>query len=331
MGLDVSKANRSRLVGLALDRGLAEAGWKLASVSADGIADTVFHPGLNRNLADGRGMRMSFVDDSFQASIRGLAHARVEELRAQGKIVFDAPKLRMMSEPTESVALGKTTYFNGVVTNDFCLKDFSPEGGNRTDGTSIAFPGGIIPPLQRSLMSNHVGAAALGVDGNGVMMFCIAGAASAVSASKISPAAAGSCDVEDFAGRSDFIEAVSTALTRELREEVGIVADAHVETRILGFIRDLERGGKPEFVGIARVAAGWEQCREELSVDEKNFTDGHISIDCRKLGQEGTCMWFEANRDKLAYATRTTFMAFSVEMSREGSSLPEWLGLERWY
>ncbi len=330
MGLNVSSSRRERLIGLELDESLVNAGWSLESVDLDGIPDTVENAVLNAHLLAGGALPFVRSQNVFTPTIPRLVEARIEELRGAGKIVFDSPKIRIDVEPTATSRISMTSYFNGLVTNDLCLRDFDMPDGRRLDGTEIAFPSGIIPPLDQSVLSNHVGSAALAIDEAGVLMFCRASSASAVGASRLAPSASGSCDVEDFNGKTNVVDAITSCLTRELREE-GALDDVHVECRIVGFLRTLERGGKPEFIGLMKVHGRWSEVVGSLSDDERRFTDGHIFVDCAALGKDGLVAWISQNSSRLSYAAKTPLRALLNVMDQEDSDIADWLGLSSWH
>jgi 8-oxo-dGTP pyrophosphatase MutT (NUDIX family) len=78
--------------------------------------------------------------------------------------------------------------------------------------------------------------------------------ASAIEGGKIASTGAGSCEASDFADGGQLAAAAARAALRELVEETGIPADMVENLRPISFIRNLERGGKPEFVFAADIA-----------------------------------------------------------------------------
>jgi 8-oxo-dGTP pyrophosphatase MutT (NUDIX family) len=69
-------------------------------------------------------------------------------------------------------------------------------------------------------------------------------------------------------------------MERELREETGIRPDEITATRVTGFARWLERGAKPEFLGITELSASARDLerRRQLASDERIYTGGTITI-----------------------------------------------------
>ncbi len=79
-------------------------------------------------------------------------------------------------------------------------------------------------------------------------------------------------------------------MERELREETGIRRDEIRATRITGFARWLERGAKPEFLGVTELSATAKDLEERrhLASDERLYTGGTLTlpVDLPRLSQE---------------------------------------------
>ena len=80
-------------------------------------------------------------------------------------------------------------------------------------------------------------------------------------------------------------------MERELREETGIRQDEIRHTRVIGFARWLERGAKPEFLGITELSAksaDLAERRRHLASDERLYTGGTLTmpVDLPQLGRE---------------------------------------------
>lgn len=77
---------------------------------------------------------------------------------------------------------------------------------------------------------------------------------------KLMPSGSGSLDYSDFKKGEDFRQMIVRGAERELMQEASFEKklkdknwNAHLETHILSFYRDLERGGKPEFCCLTRI------------------------------------------------------------------------------
>ncbi len=330
MGGSLSGADRSRLSGLTLEPRLASAGWKMAFLSEEiDEPDTIYHEGLNASLADGVPLPFVMSVRPFEPDDGWMVDRRVGQLRAEGKKIFDSPKIRMASDPLPGhpVALEPTSYFKGLVTNEFCLRAYQACDGVSVDGTERAFPLSTIPRLARSRMSNHIGATSLAFDDDGCLCLCTAGSAAAVAAGKVTSSAAGSIDMEDIAGAASLTQAVADAITRELMEETGLPAGTPVETRVIAFARHLERGGKPEFIGVSKVAGRWADHGNRIGDAERAFTDDHIILDLASMGIDGMNVWMTGNAGRTSYALKSAWEFLCQEHARQNSVLPGWIGI----
>src|SRR5690606_28384422 len=120
-----------------------------------------------------------------------------------------------------------------------------------------------IPDIKGSNMANHVGISTLAVTRDGQLLVWNQDGRAQHSRNQLAPTGSGSCDWKDFeatrgAGEGNtLMQVVLRAMERELREESSLqgVADARITSRVLGYFRWMNRGGKPEFVGISRVDA----------------------------------------------------------------------------
>ena len=74
-----------------------------------------------------------------------------------------------------------------------------------------------------------------------------------VGSNKYVVSASGSVDYKDSKSSKNLGEIIINAMNRELCEECNIQKNNILNTRIIGFGRLLDRGGKPEFFGITHL------------------------------------------------------------------------------
>jgi 8-oxo-dGTP pyrophosphatase MutT (NUDIX family) len=330
MGGSLSGVDRSRLSSLTIEPRLAAAGWKMAFLSEEiDEPDTIYHEGLNASLSDGAPMPFVMSVRPFEPDDAWMLDRRVSQMRAEGRNIFDSIKIRMASDPAagHAVALEPTSYFNGLVTNEFCLREYQACDGLSVDGTERAFPLSMVPKLSRSRMSNHIGATSLAFDDDGRLCLCVTGSAAAVAAGKITSSAAGSIDMADIAGASSLTQAVADAITRELVEETGLDKAVAVESRIIAFVRHLERGGKPEFIAVSRIRGRWADVGNSIDDAERPFTEGHVVLDAAALGLDGVGRWLAEQSGHTSYALRSAWEFLFHAHARQNSALPGWVGI----
>ena len=124
---------------------------------------------------------------------------------------------------------------------------------------------GIILDLQQSHCSNHLGVSVLAFTSDGYMVVTVQTSESAQSPNLYTPSGSGSADLKDF--RKNPKTFIISATERELMEECGLIDDAKqrksslVRTHLVGFARNLNRGGKPEFFGVSFIDVPFRSLR----------------------------------------------------------------------
>ncbi len=318
----LSEPDRSKLSGLTLEPKLASAGWKMAFVGDDDDPDTIYHEGLNSSLADGAPMPFVMSVRPFEPDDAWMLDKRVVQMRTDGCAVFDNAKIRMATDPTAGhpVALEPTSYFNGLVSNEFCLREYQACDGVAVDGTERAFPASMIPRLVRSRMSNHIGVTSLAFDDEGRLLLRVSAPAAAVSAGNVTSSATGSIDLKDLAISTSLTEVAASTISRELEAAAGTPGSA--ETRVIAFLRHLERGGKPEFIAISRIRCRWA---DAMNNDRECGAGNRIVLDLASMGFDGMNAWMSTNAHRTSYALKSAWEFFVQERSRKNSAIPGWI------
>ena len=191
-----------------------------------------------------------------------------------GENFFNEDKLCMTSEMfkdkknTWNVRVCKGNYYNHYLSNaifNYCLDD-------KNNGMKIWPPINAmtyeIPKLEDSMLSNHIGVSSLLISSDGRTVLLVQNAKAAHNKNKIVPTCSGSVDYADRPGHDNLRDVIIAAAERELLEETTLdvnklPADIKVETKIIGFYRDLSRGGKPEFCCVTEV----DEVREALVIN----------------------------------------------------------------
>lgn len=104
-------------------------------------------------------------------------------------------------------------------------------------------------------MSDHIGISTLAVTTDGYVIILHQNDKALTSTDRLTPSGSGSVDFSDLRPDSDFRETLKAAAERELREETNLPAGRIGHTEVIGFYRDLGRGGKPEFCCLTRLNA----------------------------------------------------------------------------
>ena len=183
------------------------------------------------------------------------------EMHKEGNF-FNEKKLCMTSEikPAQNggweVFVCKGEYYNSYVTNSV----FNRTLKEKTTGVEI-YPiynaqNYIIPLLHDSKLSNHIGVSSLITSNDGTSYMIRQNTKAVENSGKIVPTGSGSVDYQDAKGCQYLQQVIIKAAERELFEETTFNAELlrnKVTTKIIGFYRDLSRGGKPEFCCVTEV------------------------------------------------------------------------------
>lgn len=165
---------------------------------------------------------------------------------------YNEKKLCMASEIEEYgngdyvVALNEGNYYNSFLTNNiFCMKLSNQNGVDIMPPLNI--DNSKIRSLNNSCMSNHIGVSTIAVTSDGYAVIMRHNNKSAIDTNMLMPTASGSVDYADLIENEDFRKTIIRAVEREFCEETMLKRELILNTKIIGFYRDLSRGGKPEF------------------------------------------------------------------------------------
>lgn len=135
-----------------------------------------------------------------------------------------------------------------------------------------------IKSLGESDFSDHIGVSTLLYTSDGfIFIFRQAGSA-CYNANYYMPTGSGSIDYTDFKEDEDLRKMVVRAAERELSEESSLkemlgggLFEKLLHTRVIGYYRDMERGGKPEFCCVSQISMTKEEVTEYIRTNEKEI------------------------------------------------------------
>jgi hypothetical protein len=200
-----------------------------------------------------------FAPDQRAQALRPLTN----QLFAKNAHLFDSKKVRLKSDLTlESLQLNKpvrvqpTNYELSLCTNEMASQEiWSLRTGQRAfDGVSLMAHDGVLYDFSDSPCSNHIGVSTLAITLDACVVVPLQPEQSAYNGNLLVPSGSGSADWADFTQTGKTLQQLLTlAAERELIEECGLqgVSDLQMATRIIGFARLVNRGGKPEFFGVS--------------------------------------------------------------------------------
>lgn len=273
------------------------------------------------------------VDDApYQLPKALKASARyVLPVRNHGRLVFNGQVVGMRgdplppgSSPAPPVRLHIARFFDAQCSNEMCTlrithretaEEFDPRHALLTDAA------GHLKTLAESTLADCVGISTIAVTSDGALVTVRQTRRNIASALLLAPSGSGSLDPRDLAdgGSGILQDIVRRAMERELCEETGIRPDEIRRTRVTGFARWLERGAKPEFLGLTELSATAADLagRRPSASDELLYTGGTflVTMDIAALGRE-----LAAGKDLLSAPSMP-------ERLKEDGSLPLLLAL----
>lgn len=232
-----------------------------------------------------RTLPFTYVEDRapLMPEFREVAPFVLRGLFQAGKAIFDGPILGLASDITppadkepEPVLLRRVGYFDGLCTNELGSSVLRSRRQRRVvlDGPRLVMDSeGRLRPLADSWCANGIGISTVAFTTDGRLLVVTQSRRNVPSGNRLAPSGSGSAEPKDLAGASSLGDVVIAAMEREMREECGLRDEIDVETRVLGWGRWLERGARPEFFGVSRLACSSDQLRilpaERLYVAEQ--------------------------------------------------------------
>jgi hypothetical protein len=218
--------------------------------------------------------------------LKGFREAALIHARAGGGLLYNERKIRLstdleglLDKTGSSVKIQQTSYFDFICSNGltrFLVAQRDTEPGRATDmftylRNSVT---GRTVSLASSVLSNHLGGGTLAITRSGKLLASKQGRLSLVATGLLAPTGSGSFDWADQRGVDTLSALVVRGLERELLEECDYQPGDLCGTRVLGFARDLRRGGKPDFYAMTLVEGEPSVGRTEVG-----FIDQHEAFD----------------------------------------------------
>lgn len=222
---------------------------------------------INRLLQGNEPIRASLCTDKEKRVLKYIKNYREillpflngkwHEMKNKNGSFYNERKLCMASEFGECgnewrVRVCKGCYYNSYLTNVIYTKKLSHQSGwGMTPPANIAnYP---VRRLEKSDMSDHIGISTLAVTADGHVIILHQNDKALTSTDRLTPSGSGSIDFRDYRPNADFRETLKAAAERELCEETNLPAGQIGRTTVIGFYRDLGRGGKPEFCCLTHL------------------------------------------------------------------------------
>ncbi len=209
---------------------------------------------------------------------------------------FNDKKIRLRTDLTSTnnkskspIQLQKTDYYSGICTNEMTGKEVKRKENNDLvetiyDGYSFFCNNNTLLKLEDSnnKCSNHIGVSTLAISMDKKIVISKQSGRTIVYRNKLVPTGSGSADYRDFKSKQNkfnFKTTLIKAMNRELLEETSLKKEKglEVKTKLIGYARLLDRGGKPDFFGVSFLNVNFEKIK--VSGVEKLYIDIHKEIE----------------------------------------------------
>lgn len=223
----------------------------------------------------------AYISQYKETLLKFLNH-RWYEVSRMGGLFTNDKKVCLASEPYRDKdgsyrwRVTKGCYYYGYLTN-FIYTQFVG-GSHYKLYPPININTDFIKSLGSSDFSDHIGVSTLLLSNDGyVFVFRQAGNAG-YNANYFMPTGSGSMDYSDFKSGEDLRQMIIRGAERELAEESSLKKllgsegfVSLISTSVIGYYRDMERGGKPEFCCLSRIDKNKEDVIEYIRPSEKEI------------------------------------------------------------
>ncbi|MEV6345995.1 hypothetical protein [Actinoplanes sp. NPDC051851] len=195
-----------------------------------------------------------------------------------------------------TVNLSRTRYFSMVVTNYLVERDLVDGKGRvvfRGSSLVTGAPGDPLETLKESSLANVIGASTLAFAEDNLAVL-VRQSSNSLSSGLLWAPGSGSMDLRDVRSlrfvRSQPLAAIIRAtMERELTEEASLQPDEIMWTEINGYFRWVNKGGKPEYVGVTRLQGNANDFKgRRVRLTERGYVDSveTVTIDLERLMAE---------------------------------------------
>lgn len=229
--------------------------------------------------------------------------------RIPGALLWNEKKVRLSSDlngkmlaslcngQASIIDLQPTSYYDSLCTNEMMLYSIFPKDDPRDNKDlwkiyvkdhSSNNESPTLEHLSTSRLSNHIGINILAITRKGYLIVQKQGAGAIVNPGRLVPSSSGSLDWEDVdivlsrseAQKCRLVDVLLEGMIRELKEEDGFHESIVLAKWVIGYSRDLIRGGKPDFYGVCIV----DNVKPSISGHESKLVDLHALYDLNIMG-----------------------------------------------
>ncbi|MFE9958568.1 hypothetical protein [Micromonospora sp. NPDC005299] len=205
-----------------------------------------------------------------------------------GRLIRQNDELTPQLLRTGKVRLSGTDYYSLICSNYlFGWRVVDRRTGTvHLDGSRLPYAeDGRLLTLSESRLANVIGVSTLAVTTDRKLVLCWQQPKATVSGGGLAaPAGSGSVDLTDVHDRppeESFVEFLAAAMRRELMEESHLAPHQLGRTSVLGYFRWLNRGAKPEYVGLTMLAVSSDDLHDtDVRLVETPYVQ-RLTVDCQ--------------------------------------------------
>ncbi len=234
--------------------------------------------------------------------VKILAPAIMENEFRRPNLIFNSKLIRQASHPDiskRSVRIQKTDYFSGQCSHEIVYKQFIAPGS-----IGVSFSGekmlncenGSLYDLTRSPCANFIGVSMLVITRDKHIIIGKQAMFSKANKGRFAPSGSGSVDYADirkackYYGKTKreltFNEILTYAMTREFCEECNYSlkrAKKTLKNSLTGYVRLIERGGKPDYFGIGYLDDDIENIQKNIRNSERGLVDTNFLLKYKNI------------------------------------------------
>ncbi|MBR5793219.1 MAG: hypothetical protein IKY28_00960 [Anaerotignum sp.] len=272
---------------LALSKQMQENGYKIeAFFNGEKNEYYVASDLINHQLQNGKIYTFHTLKKQFRIGqeLSDMMPSILNEIFMNNKsTLFNGTLLRLAQElylDRNSVYLQKTHYFDSQCTNEIVYKKY--RSANQMffvfDGAELFVKkeenSSILFDLDESPCSNQIGVSTLAITNDNYVVIGRQSITSKANSGRYAPSGSGSSEFTDIQGCTTLNEVLIKGMERELIEELNFPTNTSLHTILLGYVRLLERGGKPDFFGITYIDASKKELENlEIRLMERDLQD----------------------------------------------------------
>lgn len=257
---------------------------------------------VNKKIITNQSMDLIQLKERFEIvdELKNFVPSILKRSFASDRLIFNGRLVRMASDlylDTQTINVQEARYFDAQCTNEIAYKIIKPTYSldKMFYGEAVLYnTTSILYDLEKSSCANIIGASTLVVTQDHKIIIGKQGDFSRANAGRYAPSGSGSAGISDWVYQTNFFEMIKKAMEREFCEECNYPfakLKETMKTRIIGYTRLIERGGKPDFFGISYINENAVDIQRNVKKLEHGLSDQVEIIPIREDGKVGESLF----------------------------------------